>query len=155
MARTRKVTTDAPAPVDFAAVAKSAKETVPTSGGGRFANNPFVDVLRESFEADNDGENGWREVTVNGYHAWDITAALRAATQTLADDGIGSRVRYAYKKNDGTAVEHGAWKRVQEDGAEDEREVTIKFLGRPRKEYATGENGNGSDVDGGDDDPQF
>ena len=153
MARTRK---DAPQTVtaaptfDFAAAAGNVRESAPTAGGGRFVNNPFVPVLRESFIADDAGENGWREVPVPGYHVRDMVSALRNATQQLAEEGIGVRIRYAYSDDGEPVKEHGDVKRVPED----DREVLVKFLGRPRKEYdkENGENGNGSDVDGGDDD---
>ena len=170
MARTRK---DTPAtvatapPVDFAKVAASARESAPVAGGGRFANNPFVDLLRKSFEADAAGDNGWREVTVSGYYVREIAAALRAATETLAAENVGVRIRYAYTEDDETFTEHGRLKdvtdkegNVQLGVPEDDRYVTVKFLGRPRRQRSAEDetNGNGSDVDSGDDDqdnPEF
>lgn len=165
MARTRSNTPAAvknAAPIDLAALAQDTRVSKPTTGGSRFANNPFVAILRDSFNADESGENGWRENTMAGYHVFDFTAALRHATTVLADEGIGVRIRYSFVDDEGRTVEQGNLRDVTEKDSdtvvkygvpEDDRDVTVKYTGRRRKVYgADGSNGNGSDVDGDDGD---
>ena len=158
MANTRKnapaAVTTAP-PIDFASLAANVTTATITTGGGRFANNPFVPLLRASYDADQAGDNGWRQNVVPGYHVRELVAALRNAQMQLAGDEIGLRLRYAYTvERDGAdvAVENGRL----DDVPEDDRSVNVMFLGRPRKVYGAKdeENGNGSDVDSGDDNDQ-
>ena len=141
---------DAPA-LDLGGLVGKVKETRVVSS------NPFVPVLRESFQASQtEGGNGWREVTVPGYHVRRFASALRNATQSLISENIGVRIRYAFIDDEENQVEKGDLKIVPEDS----RDVIVKFTGRVRKDYSVTGNGDGSDADtdddnGDDDGPDF
>lgn len=134
MARGRSNTPDqvknAP-PLDLAALAAQAVTVKPRTGGGRYANNPYVPLVRESYKLHMDRRNGWKGNTVPGFHVRDLNGALRHAGMTLNDDGIGVRIRFEYRNDAGELVEHGNVREVPEDG----RDVTVKYLGTKRRVY--------------------
>ena len=146
MARTRK---DAPEtvknapPLDLASLASVVREEKVQAGGSRWANNPFVPLLRESFILDDGGENGWKGLDVAGSQVRELVAALRNAANQLANDEIGIRLRFAFDNDEGVPVEQGNLlpdvKNNKPGVPEDDRLVTVKFLGRPRKVYLTDE----------------
>jgi len=121
---------DAPA-LDLADLASTAQETTVRAGGGRFANNPFVPILEESFKIDQDGGNGWRVNRVLGAQVREFVSALRNAAQQLAEKEIGIRIRYEFRGDDEEITEVGNVKLVPEDA----RPVNVKYTGRPRKVY--------------------
>lgn len=125
---------DAPA-LDLSALAEASVTVRPRMGGGRFANNPFIPRVRASYDAAVAGQNGWRGNTVPGFSARELAAALRHAGTALQDDGIGVRIRFEYTDDEGTIVEHGNVKEVPED----DRPVTVKYLGNRRRVYLTEE----------------
>lgn len=134
MARTRvdppQEVLNAP-PLDLEGLAATAAETTVRAGGGRFINNPFIPILRESYKIDQEGGNGWRVNRVTGAQVREFVSALRNAAQQLAEDDIGIRIRYAFRTNDDEVLEIGNVKEVPEDS----RAVDVKFTGRPRKVY--------------------
>lgn len=138
MPRTRKSTQvdDAPT-LDLRALGDDTRESTMAIAGlgttGRFADNPFVDILRDSFHTDNGGGNGVRENQVVGSRVVDFVAALRNAGQQLAGEEIGVRIRYAFENDDNVQVEIGDVRKVPSDG----RTVTVKYVGRPRRRYMT------------------
>jgi hypothetical protein len=151
MARTR---TDAPQevidapPLNLDELATSAVETTVHSGGGRFLNNPFIPILRESYKIDSEGGNGWRANRVTGAQVREFVSALRNAAQQLADDDIGIRIKYEFRNDENEVVELGNVKLVPEDA----RAVNVKYIGRPRKVYARDASENGEGESNGDGD---
>ena len=121
---------DAPA-LDLSELANSAAETTVRAGGGRFANNPFVPLLQESYKIDQEGGNGWKFNRVTGAQVRELVSALRNAAQQLADEEIGIRIRYEFRTDENVVSELGNVKLVPEDA----RPVNVKYIGRPRKVY--------------------
>lgn len=146
MARTRK---DAPEsvlnapPVNLAILAETVREEKVSAGGTRWINNPFVALLRESYLLDDGGENGWKGFDVQGAQVRQVVAALRNAANQLANDEIGIRLRYSFVNDEGVQTEqgnlHADEKNARPAVPEDDRKVTVKFLGRPRKIYLSDE----------------
>lgn len=135
MARTRSknvpdAVKNAP-PLDLTALAASAVTTVPRTGGGRFANNPYVKLVRESYALNKARKNGWLGNTVQGYHVRDFNSALRHAGTVLADDGIGVRIRFEYTNDESAVVTTGNVREVPED----DRAVLVQFTGTRRRIY--------------------
>ncbi len=135
MARTRSknvpdAVKNAP-PLDLTALAASAVTTVPRTGGGRFANNPYVKLVRESYALNKARKNGWLGNTVQGYHVRDFNSALRNAGTAVADDGIGVRIRFEYTNDEGAVVTTGNVREVPED----DRAVLVQFTGTRRRIY--------------------
>jgi hypothetical protein len=136
MARTRsqenlpEAVKNAP-PLDLAALAASVVVTKPRTGGGRFANNPYIKLIRDSYELVKAGRNGWIGNTVQGYHVRDFNGALRHAGNALTDENIGVRIRFEYTNNEGEVTETGAVRDVPED----DRAVLVKFTGTRRRIY--------------------
>jgi hypothetical protein len=135
MARTRSknvpdAVKNAP-PLDLTALAASAVTTVPRTGGGRFANNPYVKLVRESYALNKARKNGWLGNTVQGYHVRDFNSALRHAGTAVADDGIGVRIRFEYTNDEGAVVTTGNVREVPED----DRAVLVQFTGTRRRIY--------------------
>ena len=120
-------------PADFASLAETVREDNMATGGSRFANNPFVPLLRQSYEFDQVGKNGVKALDITGAQVAEVVVALRNAAIQLANEEIGIRIRYRFVQDDGTTVEIGNEKSVPKD----ERPVTVKFLGRPKKIYLT------------------
>jgi len=135
MARTRskdvpEAVKNAP-PLDLAALAANVVATKPRHGGGRFANNPYVQLVRDSYVATLAGRNGWSGNSIAGYHVRDFNSALRNAGQVLGIEGIGVRIRFEYTDDSGTIVETGNVREVPED----DRTVLVKFTGTRRRIY--------------------
>jgi hypothetical protein len=135
MARTRskdvpEAVKNAP-PLDLTALASSVVVTKPRTGGGRFGNNPYIKLIRDSYALTMSKRNGWGGNTVAGYHVRAFNGALRHAGTALADEGIGVRIRFEYTTNKGEVVETGNVREVPED----EREVLVKFTGTRRRIY--------------------
>jgi hypothetical protein len=135
MARTRSqnvpdAVKNAP-PLDLTALAANVVVTKPRHGGGRFANNPYVKLVRESYVATMANRNGWQGNSIAGYHVRDFNSALRNAGQVLGIEGIGVRIRFEYTDDNGTVVETGNVREVPED----ERTVLVKFTGTRRRIY--------------------
>lgn len=143
MARPRKnapaTVTEAPT-VDLASLAADVREDKLTSPGSkRWAGNPFVEILRESYLQDNAGENGVKstpEVMASQVKG-QVLPALRNAAEQLANDDIGIRIKFYYSNDEGVTVETGNLAQFVKDTHEDERPVRVKFLGRPKKIYLT------------------
>lgn len=137
MARTRK---DAPtavkdaAPIDFEALAGTVTESKMVRTV-KLAYNPFTNILRESYLQDDAGENGVKAVDVAGFQVRALERRLRAAAEQLANEDIGIRIRYMFTDDEGVVQEIS---RVR-DVPEDDRAVTVKWLGRPRKIYLSDE----------------
>ncbi len=136
MARTRsqeslpEAVKNAP-PLDLTALAASVVVTKPRTGGGRFANNPYVKVVRDSYALTKANRNGWVGNTIQGYHVRDFNSALRHAGNVLAEENIGVRIRFEYTNDEGAIVETGAVRDVPED----DRTVLVKFTGTRRRIY--------------------
>jgi hypothetical protein len=135
MARTRskdvpEAVKNAP-PLDLTALASTVVVTKPRTGGGRFANNPYVKIVRESYALTQSKRNGWGGNTVAGYHVRDFNSALRHAGTVLADEGIGVRIRFEFTNDAGEVVETGNVREVPED----DRFVLVKFTGTRRRIY--------------------
>ena len=135
MARTRSknvpdAVKNAP-PLDLDALASSIVVTTPRTGGGRFANNPYVKVVRESYAITKARGNGWRGNTIQGYHVRDFNSALRHAGTVLTDEGIGVRIRFEYTDDEGKIVTTGNVRDVPED----DRAVLVQFTGTRRRIY--------------------
>jgi hypothetical protein len=135
MARTR--TTDVPEavknapPLDLAALASSVEVTKPRTGGGRFGNNPYVKLVRESYALTQSKRNGWSGNRIPGYHVRAFNSALRHAGTVLTDEGIGVRIRFEYTDDAENVVETGNVREVPED----DRFVLVKFTGTRRRIY--------------------
>lgn len=125
------------APLDVASLATSVREDKMLAGAAR-KYNPFVEILRESYIADDAGENGTRAIDVTGAQVGEAVKILRNAGEQLAEEGIGIRLRFAFQNDEGRLVEIGDVKRVPTGDVP----VTVKFLGRPRKVYLTDEQRN-------------
>jgi hypothetical protein len=135
MARTRskdvpEAVKNAP-PLDLTALASTVVVTKPRTGGGRFANNPYVKIVRESYALAQSKRNGWGGNTVAGYHVRDFNSALRHAGTVLTDEGIGVRIRFEFTNDAGEVVETGNVREVPED----DRFVLVKFTGTRRRIY--------------------
>jgi len=118
-------------PLDLDALASSVIVTTPRTGGGRFANNPYVKVVRESYALTKVKRNGWRGNTVQGYHVRDFNSALRHAGTVLSDEGIGVRIRFEYTNDEGAIVTTGNVREVPED----DRAILVQFTGTRRRIY--------------------
>lgn len=88
----------------------------------RFDNNPFVDRVRDSFNA----KKG-RQVTVPGYHVKDVSFALRDAAEKLATESIGVRVVYSF----GDTVTA----KLKDVPVDTDTPVTVMYEGQERKRY--------------------
>jgi hypothetical protein len=135
MARTRskdvpEAVKNAP-PLDLTALASTVVVTKPRTGGGRFANNPYVKIVRESYALTQSKRNGWGGNTVAGYHVRDFNSALRHAGTVLSDEGIGVRIRFEFTNDAGEVIETGNVREVPED----DRFVLVKFTGTRRRIY--------------------
>jgi hypothetical protein len=126
--RTQPAPADAPA-FDLASVANPETVAVPAramSASARFADNPLVQVLRDSFNELDPALKG-RQLSVAGYHVTDVTSAIRDAADKLSDDGIGASIVYDWGPNTQTAV--------LKDVPKDATPVQVIFSGKPRKDY--------------------
>lgn len=135
MARTRSknvpdAVKNAP-PLDLSALASATVVTTPRTGGGRFANNPYVGLLRESYALNQAHKNGWRGNAVQGFHVRELNGALRHAGTVLADEGIGVRIRFEFTDDEGNVVPTGDVRSVPED----DRTVLVQFTGTRRRVY--------------------
>lgn len=149
--------------LDLATLATSAKPATVEVGPTRFANNPFVGPLRESFQRDQSGGNAWVSNRVKGTQVRALVAALRNAGTQLTPEGIGVHIKVSYRDDNNNLVsDSGDTQSVPKDA----RLVDVKWRGGKRREYTrrtasqplrsvpTQTNGNGPAEFNGDVDPE-
>jgi hypothetical protein len=119
--------------LDLSALAASAKPTTVQEAATRFADNPFVKLIRESYEAGERGENPWRGNRVTAGQVRTFVAALRNAGTQLSADKIGVHIKYEFKSDKvGKVVEIGDLREVPNEG---DTPVNVKYRGARARNY--------------------
>lgn len=116
--------------IDFAAIASNVKPAeLPASGAGRprkTENNPFADVVAESWEDFKADRNPGRQITVPGKNSGEAAYLIRAAVEDLAKAGVPVGVRIVLRNGKGEALDAKTAKEYKGN-------VTILFAAKNRK----------------------
>jgi hypothetical protein len=114
------------------ALAASVRPTTVQEASTRFANNPFIAIVEESFHVGQDNGQAWRGNQVPASQVRSLVAYLRNAGQQLAEKKIGVHIKYQFKNAEGQIVEIGDLRQVPTEG---ETPVNVKFRGAPARKY--------------------